>query len=215
VKKRNFLKTLIFAIPLLISCSKDDETVISPTAEFYFFGEIDNEIVLFEEKDTVEFIGGQSNFSREGLLCSGSFKTGLYRVDRSGGIRLTLQITFYNVAEAKGECNQDDINDIFFSELNPGDYNFSFNTPGITTVGIHYYDENQVSWSSIYKDQSQQNFLTVLKSESIGTDKSGKKLQKIEGVFSGYLYKLNFQTGDVVDSVFVNNGEFIYKFISE
>lgn len=199
---------------LFFNCSEENEDTISPTSEFYFLGKVDNRQILIEEKDDIEFVGGRSHYSADGQNCAGGYKTGLYKISDSG-IRLTLQITFYNVAHSIQPCNETDINEIFFSELNAGDYQLSFIKDGITTVGIHYYDENNIAWNSIYKEQNDQSFFTVEKTEFLGTDESGKRLQKVEGKFASYLYQYDFETETIKDSIFVSNAEFVFRFISE
>ena len=172
---------------------------------------------MIEEKNDIEFIGGFSDYGATGEGCYGSYKTGLYKISDSGGQTLTLQINFYNVAHAEAPCDETDLNESFFSELIPADYQLSWIKNDMTTVGIHYYDDKKnKSWSSIEKEQpNDKSFFTVEKTEFLGVDDSGKKLQKVEGEFSSYLYEYDFETESVIDSIFISNAKFVFRFISE
>lgn len=208
---------LVAIILLFFCCCDENEVSPKPSSEYYFTGRVDDQQVLVEEIDSVVFLGGFSDYGITDQGCYGSYKTGLYEISSSGGQTLKIQINFYNVTHAAAPCDETDLNEAFFSGLTIGDYQLSWIKNDITTVGIHYYDsEMNRSWSSIRKDQSSDNsFFTVEKTEFIGVDDTGKKLQKVEGKFSSYLYENDFKTSSIKDSIFVSNAEFVFKFISE
>jgi hypothetical protein len=216
---RSFLKSIAYValvgVSFILSCS-EDEAPLSPTSEFYFLGKVGKQQVLVEEKEGLEFIGGFSDWGANGEGCYASYKSGLYKV-YDEGITLTVQISFYNVAHAVQPCDETDLNEVFLSELTPGDYQLSWIENDITTVGIRYYDDKKgIGWSSIDGDQpNTKSFFTVEKSEFLGLDESGKKIQKVEGKFSCYLYDYDFETETVTNSIFVSNAKFVFKFISE
>lgn len=198
----------LVGVSFTFSCS-EDEAPLSPTSEFYFFGKVGKQQVLVEEKEGLEFIGGFSNWGATGQGCYASYKSGLYKVDDQG-ITLTVQISLYDIAHAVQPCDETELNEIFLSELTPGDFD-------INKVGISYYDDKKgISWSSRDGDQpTTKSFFTVEKSEFLGLDESGKKIQKVEGNFSCYLYEYDFETETVTNSIFVSNAKFVFKFISE
>jgi hypothetical protein len=209
---KSFLKSIAYVtlvgISFTFSCS-EEETPLSPTSEFYFLGKVGKQQVLFEESDDMKFIGGFSDWGANGEGCYAGYKSGLYKVYNEG-ITLTVQITFYDVAHAVQPCDESELNEVFVSELTPGDYD-------INRVGIRYYDDRKrISWSSTDGDQpNTKSFFTIEKTEFLGLDESGKKIQKIEGKFSCYLYEYDFETETVTNSIFVSNAEFVFKFISE